>query len=152
MKTFTNFANLRQVNIFVKRAMQALKRIKNKKKKKKKNNRGFGVATVLDCTEFVSTKLIELNGVECYGKPILIEEARSQPTQSLNFDPRLRNTQNPQNLLPSKEQQKNPPPIPPKQKTCDNYSDAFKGYNIGKIFISSKVTCTRTFANMSKIN
>ena len=33
------------------------------------------------------------NGVEFHGKPILIEEARSQQTQSLKFDPRLRNTQ-----------------------------------------------------------
>ena len=42
--------------------------------------------------EFVSTQLIELNGAEFHEKPILIEEARSQPTQSLNFHPRLRNT------------------------------------------------------------
>ena len=52
--------------------------------------------------EFVPTQLIELNGVVLHGKPVLIEEARSQPTQSLNFDARLRNTQNPQNLPPSK--------------------------------------------------
>ena len=80
--------------------------------------RGFGFVTV---PEFVSTQLIELNGVEFHGKTILIEEARSQPTQSLNFDTRLRNTQNPQNLRPSKEPQKNPPPIPPKQNTYNNY-------------------------------
>ena len=137
MKTFTNFTDLRQVNIFVKRAVQALKRLK--KQKKKNNNRGFGFATVFDCTEFVSTKLIELNGVERYGKPILIEEARSQPTQSLNFDPRLRNTQNPQNLPPSKEQQKDLPSIPPKQKTCDNYSDAFKPRKKSIVFFSDSI-------------
>ena len=28
----------------------------------------------------------------------------------------------------------------------------FQGYNIGKIYISSIVTCTRTFANKTKIN
>ena len=75
---------------------------------------GFGFVTV---PEFVSTQLIELNGVKFHEKTILIEEARSQPTQSMNFDSRLRNTQNLQNLPPSKEPQKNPPPMPSKQNT-----------------------------------
>ena len=62
---------------------------------KAEKTRGFGFVTV---PEFVTNQHIELNGVEFHGKPILIEEARSQPTQSLNFDPIVRNTQNPQNL------------------------------------------------------
>ena len=79
---------------------------------KAEKERGFGFATI---PEFVSAHLIELNGVEFYGKPVLIEEARSKPTQNLKFDPRLRNTQNPQNLPPPKVLQKNPPPILPKK-------------------------------------
>ena len=51
---------------------------------KAEKERGFGFATI---PEFVSAHLIELNGVEFYGKPILIEEARSKPTQNLKFDP-----------------------------------------------------------------
>ena len=79
---------------------------------KTEKERGFGFTTI---PEFVSAHLIELNGVEFYGKPILIEEVRSKPTQNLKFDPRLRNTQNPQNLPPPKVLQKNPPPILPKK-------------------------------------
>ena len=90
---------------------------------KAEKERGFGFTTI---PEFVSAHLIELNGVEFYGKPILIEEVRSKPTQNLKFDPRLRNTQNPQNLPPPKVLQKNPPPILPKKNTYNNYSDAFK--------------------------
>ena len=41
---------------------------------KGEKSRGFDFATV---TEFVSTQLIELNGVEFHRKTILIEEARS---------------------------------------------------------------------------
>ena len=55
---------------------------------KVQKKRGFGFVTV---PEFVSTQLIGLNGVEFHEKPTLIEEARSQPTQSLNFYPKLRN-------------------------------------------------------------
>ena len=52
--------------------------------------------------EFVSNQLIELTDVAFHGRPILIEGARLQPTQCVNLDPRLRETQNPQNLSPSK--------------------------------------------------
>ena len=90
---------------------------------KGEKSRGFDFVTV---TEFVSTQLTELNGVEFHRKAILIEEARSQPIQSLNCDQRLRNTQNTKYLQPSKEPQKKPTPIPPKQNTYSNYSDAFK--------------------------
>ena len=79
------------------------------------------------------------NGVEFHGKPILIEVARSQPTQNLNFNTRLRNTQNPQNLPSSKEPQKNPPPIPPKQNTYNNYSGAFKPRKKSIVFFSNSI-------------
>ena len=59
---------------------------------------------------------MDLIGVEFHGKPILIEEARSQATQSLKCDPKLRNTQDPQNLLPPKRAQRNLIPIPLRQK------------------------------------
>ena len=49
--------------------------------------------------------------------------------QSLNFDPRLRNNQNPQSLPLSEEPQKNPPYIPLKQNTNNNYWDAFKPFS-----------------------
>ena len=54
---------------------------------KVERKRGFGFVTL---PEFVSTQLLGLNGVEFHEKPILIEETRSHPTQSLNFYPRLR--------------------------------------------------------------
>ena len=40
---------------------------------------------------FIITHLAELNGAEFHGKPILIKEVRTQPLQSLKFEPRLRN-------------------------------------------------------------
>ena len=90
---------------------------------KAEENQGSSFVTV---PEFASTQLTEVNGVEFHENPILTEEARSQPTQSLNLNTKLKNTQNPQNLPPSKEPQKNPQPIPLKQNTYNNYSDAFK--------------------------
>ena len=63
---------------------------------------------------------MELNGVEFNRKPILIEEQKSE------LWPEILNSQNPQNLPPSKKPQKNLPPIWPKQNTYNNYSDAFK--------------------------
>ena len=76
-----------------------------------KKSRGFGFVTV---PEFALAHLIELDGIQFHGKPILIEKAKSQSTCNLKFDLRLRNTQTAQNLPPPKESQKNPPPIPPK--------------------------------------
>ena len=69
---------------------------------------------------------MELNGVEFNKKPILIEETRSQPKQKSELWPEILNSQNLQNLPPSKKPQKNLPPIWPKQNTYNNYSDAFK--------------------------
>ena len=77
--------------------------------------------------------------MEFQGKPVFTEEVRSKPTQSLKFDPRLRNTQNSQNLPPPKRPQKNTLPIPPKQNTYDNYSDAFKLRNKNIVFFSISI-------------
>ena len=98
-------------------------------------SRGFGFVTV---PEFASTHLIELNGIQFHGKPILIEKARSQSRCNLKFDLRLRNTQNAQNLSPPKESQKNPPPIPPKQNTYSNY--AFKPRKKNIVFFSNRIS------------
>ena len=58
-------------------------------------NESFGLVrcriAVRQTNLFIITHLVELNGAEFHGKPILIKEVRTQPPQSLKFEPRLRN-------------------------------------------------------------
>ena len=84
MKTFTKLFRLKTTKYLCQTSS-----LDFKMSEKAEKTRGFGFVTV---PEFVANQLIELNGVEFHGKLILFEEARSQPTQSLSFNPRLRNT------------------------------------------------------------
>ena len=77
-----------------------------KKYLKKQAKSGF-----VTVPEFVTTHLIEVNGVKFHRKPILIEKAISQLTQSLKFNPRLRNAQNSPNLPLLKRRNKTPTTI-----------------------------------------
>ena len=101
IKTFTNFSTIRQLNIVVKRISCRLKNVWKKQEK----NKGFGFVSV---QEFFSSHW--LNGVEFHGKPILIEEARLQATQSLKY-----------------------------WSTCNNYSDVFKQRKKDIMFFSNSI-------------
>ena len=105
-------------------------RISKKKKKKTYKNQGSAFISIL---EHVSNHFMHLNGIYFQEKPMIIEEAKSQPRKSLESNLLSKANQNSQNVAHWKSEKlktisppKDPPPIPPKQHTFCSYPDVAK--------------------------